>query len=198
MISYIKGEIIDIIDDRIIIDNNGMGYNVFMPKSALGNLREGDEEIVYTYLSVREDAMNLYGFLTRDDLEIFKLLLGVSGIGPKGALGILSVITPDELRFAVFSDDVKAISKAPGIGGKTAQKLIIELKDKLKIENILQDSENAVSGRVENEDIINEAVLALVALGYSQSAAFNAVRKSDASKAACVEDILKLALKNII
>ena len=199
MISYIKGEIADVSEDRIVIENNGIGYNIFVPKSIIQTLPSlGSEMKIYTYLYIREDAMNLYGFLTKDDLNIFKLLIGVSGIGPKGALGILSVITPDELRFAVLSDDVNAIKKAPGIGGKTAQKLIIELKDKLNIEDILNGGEQESSGVNETDDIKGQAVQALVALGYSQSSAFKAVNKVGAESMTDVEDVLKAALKNII
>ena len=199
MISYIKGEIADVSEDRIVIENNGIGYNIFVPKSIIQTLPSlGSEMKIYTYPYIREDAMNLYGFLTKDDLNIFKLLIGVSGIGPKGALGILSVITPDELRFAVLSDDVNAIKKAPGIGGKTAQKLIIELKDKLNIEDILNGGEQESSGVNETDDIKGQAVQALVALGYSQSSAFKAVNKVGAESMTDVEDVLKAALKNII
>ena len=118
-----------------------MGYNIFMPMSrAEAGLRRGDEVKIHTHLNVKEDAMQLFGFLTKDDLEIFKLLIGVSGIGPKGGLNILSYLSGDELRFAVLSGDAKAISKAPGIGKKTAEKLIIELKDKLNVDDFLNQT----------------------------------------------------------
>ena len=117
MIAYIKGRIAEILEDRVILEAGAMGYNIFMPMaSAEAVLRKGDEVKLHTYLNVREDAMQLFGFLTRDDLNTFKLLLGVNGIGPKAALGVLSGLTADELTFAVLSDDVKTISRAPGIG----------------------------------------------------------------------------------
>ena len=131
MIAYLKGEIVEILEDRVILEAGNIGYNLFMPMAGVDAiLHVGDETKTYTYLNVREDAMQLYGFLTKDDLNVFKLLLGVNGIGPKAALGVLSGLSADELRFAVLADDVKTISKAPGIGKKTAQKLILELKDK--------------------------------------------------------------------
>ena len=134
MISYIKGELTEIFDDAIVVENNGIGFNIRVPASVISEFSVVGEQVkVYTYLQIREDAHSLYGFLTRDDLDIFKMLINVNGIGPKGALAILSTITPDDLRFAVLSDDVKLISSAPGIGAKTAQKLIIEFKDKIKL-----------------------------------------------------------------
>ena len=114
MIAYIKGKVAEILEDRVILEAGSMGYNIFMPMaSAEAELRKGDEVKLHTYLNVREDAMQLFGFLTRDDLNTFKLLLGVNGIGPKAALGVLSGLTADELRFAVLADDVKTISRAP-------------------------------------------------------------------------------------
>ena len=143
--------------------------------------------------------MQLFGFLTRDDLEVFRLVIGVSGIGPKGGLNILSQLTPDELRFAVFSGDVKAISAAPGIGKKTAEKLILELKDKLKLEDALGHSQEADSvagtGTVLSGSIQNDAVQALVALGYGNTDALKAVRQVEITEDMQVEDVLKRALK---
>ena len=138
MISYIKGELVELTENAIVLDHDGMGFLIMMPASILAKLPAiGSELKVHTYLYVKEDALDLYGFLTKDDLKVFRLLITVSGIGPKGALAILSTMSPDDLRFAVLAGDSKTISKAPGIGSKTAQKLIIELKDKLKIEDVL-------------------------------------------------------------
>lgn len=198
MISYIKGQIVDIFEDRVIVDNHNMGYNIMVPASLISSLPGvGIEVKIYTYLYIREDAMNLYGFLTRDDLQIFKLLLQVSGIGPKGALGILSTVSPDELRIAVLSDDIKTISRAPGIGSKTAQRLVIELKDKLKLEDVspsFRGSPDTDSGSVE---MVNEAIQALVALGYPDSLAFKAVKLVENCEISDVEELLKSALKKI-
>ena len=160
----------------------------------------GSEVKIHTYLNVKEDAMQLYGFLTRDALQVFRLLIGVSGIGPKGGLGILSALTPDDLRFAVMAGDVKAISAAPGIGKKTAEKLILELKDKMKIEDVLEHAAHGdevpgtVSGASES-GMQAEAVQALVALGYGSTEALKAVRQVETADGMDVEDILKAALK---
>ena len=131
MISFVKGTVADIGENCLVVENGGIGYEIYMTGQDLGKARIGDEKKIHTFLYVREDILQLYGFFSKDDLGMFKLLIGVNGVGPKGALGILSGISADELRFAVLSDDVKTISKAPGIGKKTAQKMILELKDKL-------------------------------------------------------------------
>lgn len=123
MISYVRGELTAVEKDKVIVDVGGVGYGVFMPEASMGMLPQMGEEIkLHTYLNVREDAMQLFGFLTRDDLEVFRLLIGVSGIGPKGGLSILSKLTADDLRFAVLSGDAKAISSAPGIGKRLRKK----------------------------------------------------------------------------
>ena len=158
-----------------------------------------EEVKVFTYLHVREDAMILFGFLTRDELNIFKLLLGVSGIGPKGALAILSVMTTDDLRFAVLGEDAKAIAKAPGVGAKTAQRLILELKDKLSLEDAFEQklSKNTDMQAGKTNDAKNEAVQALVALGYSSSEALKALNGIEVTETTDVEDLLKAALKKM-
>ena len=139
MISYIRGELVAQYEDKVIVDVGGVGYGIYMSAQSMSRLPQtGSEVKIHTYLNVKEDLMQLFGFLTLEDLNVFKLLIGVSGIGPKGGQAILSVLSPDDLRFAVMADDVKAISSAPGIGKKTAQKLIVELKDKLSIEDVLE------------------------------------------------------------
>lgn len=202
MISYVRGELTAVEKDKVIVDVGGVGYGVFMPEASMGLLPQIGEEIkLHTYLNVREDAMQLFGFLTRDDLEIFRLLIGVSGIGPKGGLSILSKLSADDLRFAVLSGDAKAISSAPGIGKKTAEKVIIELKDKLNLEEMLEpkdvsSSAEVVGGGLAGE-IQTEAVQALVALGYGSTESLRAVKKVDLEQAKTVEDVLKQALKNL-
>ncbi len=202
MYSYIKGELSEIVaENHIVVENGGIGYNIYIPGPVLSLLPGVGEEVkIYTYLCVREDAFILYGFLTRDDLNVFKLLIGVSGIGPKGALAILSVMSTDDLRFAVLSDDAKAIAKAPGVGNKTAQRLIIELKDKLSLEDAfeqkLSHTQEAVSGNG-LKGIRNEAVEALVSLGYSSTEALKVLRDIEITEDSSVEDILKLALKQM-
>ena len=200
MVAFVKG-ILEYNDgENIIVDTGNVGYNIMISSSVSDRLGHiGSEVKVYTYMSVREDAIKLYGFNDRDEYDIFRKMITVSGIGPKGAMGILSIMTPDDIRFAVLSNDSAAIAKAPGVGKKTAEKLIIELKDKvdlsdginLKTENVVTAASSAFSA------IKNDAVMALVALGYSQSAAYAAVNVIDINDTMTDTDILKLALKNI-
>lgn len=195
MIGYIKGTIEEIEADCVVLDKDLKGFRIFVPGSVLSDSKSGEQVKIYTYLSVKEDALQLFGFLTRDDLSVFKLLLTVNGIGLKAALGILSGLTADELRFAILGDDVATLSKAPGIGKKTAQKVILELKDKLSLEDAFEQKlsrnadETSKSGTAEND-----AVAALTALGYS---AAEQVRKVELIKDMDTEMILKAALKHI-
>lgn len=200
MYSYIKGILTDVEENLVVIETGGIGYNIYTTGQTLDYLPSVGEELkLYTYLHIREDAMVLYGFLTKDDLRVFKLLLGVSGIGPKGALAILSVMSTDDLRFAVLGDDAKAIAKAPGIGAKTAQRLILELKDKLSLEDAFEQKLAHTEEKVQNhaKGAKNEAVQALVALGYSSSEALKALNGIEINEDTDVEDILKAALKNM-
>ena len=202
MYSYIKGELVEILEDSIVVENHGIGYNIRIPGSILDSLEGIGQQIkIYTYTYIREDAMLLYGFLTRDDLNVFKLLLGVSGIGPKGALAILSVMTPDDLRFAVLGEDDKTIAKAPGIGKKSAQRLIIELKDKMSLEEAFAlKTEHEAIKQAENSSmhtVKNEAVQALVALGYSSAESMKAVNGIELTEETTVEEVLKAALKQM-
>lgn len=202
MISYIKGELTEVFEDTVVVETNGIGYNIRVPGSVLDRLPSvGSSVRIYTYLYVKEDAMNLFGFLNRDDLSVFKLLLNVSGIGPKGALAILSTIGPDDLRFAVLSEDVKTISSAPGIGAKTAKRLIIELKDKLKLAEVFETAlANKEKASSENDVLLakNEVVEALVALGYASAQAMKAVQQVENAEEKDSEQILKEALKKLI
>ena len=201
MYAYIKGELAEKNIDHIVVEAGGIGYLIYVPAQSIDYLPdEGDQIKVYTYLYIREDAMVLYGFLTQDDLEIFKMLITVSGIGPKGGLGILSTLSADDLRFAILSGDSKTISKAPGIGAKTAQRVIIDLKDKMSLEEAFEKKlENNADGvqKTLNSSIKNDAVLALSALGYSSAESLKAVSKVDITDDMDVEDVLKLALKNM-
>lgn len=203
MIQFIRGELISVEVDRVIVDVGGIGYGIFMSGNAIGKLPPVGREIkVHTYLNVKEDAMQLFGFLTRDDLRVFKLLIGVNGIGPKGGLAILSVLSPDDLRFAVMANDVKAISSAPGIGKKTAEKIILELKDKLSIEDVLEHSmtkENLVPESVDRyNEVISESVQALTALGYGNTEALKAVKQVEIKEDMGTNEVLKMALKHMI
>ena len=173
-----------------------------MPVESISQLPPvGNEVRIYTYLNVKEDAMQLFGFLTRDDLQVFKLLIGVNGIGPKGGQAVLSVLSPDDLRFAVLSGDVKAICAAPGIGKKTAEKVILELKDKLSLEDALEHTMTGDAGDISYGDssgVQSEAVQALTALGYSSTEALRAVKKIEITEAMDVEAVLKQALKQML
>lgn len=202
MISYIRGELVGVQEDRIIVDVGGVGYGIFMSAQTMSRLPQtGNEVKIHTYLNVKEDAMQLFGFLTRDDLKVFKMLIGVSGIGPKGGQSILSVLSPDDLRFAVMAGDVKAISSAPGIGRRMAEKIIVELKDKLDIEDVLEHATSPAGVSVEaaqENEVQKEAVQALVALGYGNTEALKAVRQIAVGEDSRVEDVLKQALKMMI
>ncbi len=205
MISYIKGELTEIFNDMIVVESNGIGYNINVPVSVIEQISSiGNEVKIYTYLNVKEDECSLFGFLTRDDLNMFKMLISVNGIGPKVAVGALSNISSDDLRFAVLSDDVAAIKALPGIGPKTAQKLIIELKDKLKLDEVFEaalarntQGSAAQTGSSNVVMIRNDAVEALVSLGYSGKDALNAVKAVEDIENKDSETVLKEALKNL-
>lgn len=202
MISFIRGPLVEKEEDVIVVEAGCVGYNIHVPLSLLEELPPlGNEVRIYTYLQVKEDSMSLYGFGSRQELKLFKQLLGVNGIGPKGALGILSAMRPDDLRLAVISGDAKAIARAPGIGVKTAQRLILDLKDKISAEDMLGMQENRgntreAAGKGGPKGAAGkEAVDALVALGYSAMEAAGAVRKVEVTEAMTAEDVLKASLK---
>ena len=202
MISFLKGCIEEKSEKSIFLDVQGVGYEVYMPTGSASMLPAVVEEVkIHTYLQISENGIGLYGFLTKDELNVFKLLITVNGIGPKGAVGILSALTANELRLAVLSDDDKAIAKAPGIGAKTAKKLILELKDKFHLDEALEEfsqpAASVVKGKQEMGDIHMEAVQALVALGYSNSDALKAVKLADTGAVQTTEDLLKGALKQL-
>lgn len=201
MYAYIKGILAEITEDAIIVENQGIGYEIAVPGQVFDYLPSVGEEVkIYIYHYVREDAILLYGFLTKEDVRIFKMLIGVSGIGPKGALAILSVLSTDDLRFAILGDDAKAIAKAPGVGAKTAQRVIIELKDKLSLEDAFEQKLANQAQKAELNPAVgvkNEAILALTSLGYSQSEALKVLQGIEISPDDQVEDVLKMALKQM-
>lgn len=201
MIAYVKGIVADLTEDTVVIDVNGIGYNVKISASTAALVPGLGEEVkMYTYTLVREDAFSLYGFLTRDDLEIFKKCITVNGIGPKGALAILSVMDADTLRFAIMSGDAKAIAKAPGIGSKTAERLILDLKDKVSIEDTFVSKETALyqGGKgAKDSPAISEAIEALVALGYGHTESAKAVKSVEGKEDMDAGELLKSALKNM-
>lgn len=200
MIQYIKGTLTDMDEQTVTIDNHGIGFRVHISGSAFDYLPQiGGQVKMYIYFQVKDDGFSLFGFLTKDDLRVFELLLGVGGVGPKGALALLSTLTPDDLRFAVISDDAKAIAKAPGIGIKTAQRVILELKDKLKLADAFTASEELVKNPalVQEKGVRQEALLALTALGYSAAEASQVLSGIEITTESEVEEVLKLALKNM-
>lgn len=206
MYAYIKGTLEEIGEEAVVVEAGGIGYNIRVSTATAQLLPGvGNEVKIYTYTLVREDTFNLFGFLTRDDLEIFRKLITVSGIGPKGGLAILSVMSADDLRFAVMAGDAKTIARAPGIGAKTAERVILELRDKISLEDTLKGlgapdsvaAGGAVGVQGGDNLMKREAIEALVALGYSASDATAAVKKVEITEDATSETILKLALKHM-
>lgn len=205
MVAYVNGILESIEDGNAVIDVNGIGINVNISGSTMDRMPGIGEMVkVYTYTNVKEDAFTLFGFLSRDELSLFKLLITVNGIGPKGGLAILSVMSPDDLRFAIIAGDSASIAKAPGIGKKTAERITLELKDKIKVteDSLLSQGGDSLDGDLlgDNLSAKDETVAALVALGYNNSDAMRAVRKvlgTEEGAAANTEDLLKLALKEM-
>ncbi len=204
MFAYVKGIVAGIAQDCCVIDVHDVGINIHISAQTAAKLPGIGEEVrLYTYTSVREDAFWLYGFLTKGDLEMFKRCITVSGIGPKGALGLLSVMDGDQLRFAILAQDVKAISQAPGIGKRTAERLVLELKEKLDYEtaDIAREAgiqmENQGAGSILDHPGKREAVEALVALGYSQTEAMRAVSRVEGADTMDSGVLLKQALKKM-
>ena len=205
LIAYVNGILESIEEGNAVVDVNGIGVNVNISGSTMDRM-PGIGEVVklYTYTNVKEDAFTLFGFLSRDELNLFKMLITVNGIGPKGGLSILSVMTPDDLRFAIIAGDSTSISKAPGIGKKTAERITLELRDKIKAteDDMLKSSSTISMDDLgdEGSSARDEAVAALVALGYNSSDAMKAVRKvltANSSAADDTEMLLKLALKEM-
>ena len=202
MISYIRGTLAEKNEDSAVVEAHGVGYQIFVPVPVLSELPPLGESVkIYTYFSVREDGMSLFGFLSRQDLAMFKQLIGVNGIGPKSALGILSALRPDVLRMAVASGDAKTISRAPGVGPKTAQRIILDLKDKIRPEDVLAgglEESLAVPEEISGVGQAGkEAVEALTALGYSAAEAAGAVKKVKITEEMTAEDVLKGALRHL-
>lgn len=196
MIGFLRGIVFNVSEDQVILDVNNVGYNVIISaRNAQAMPGIGQVATVYTYLSVREDAMKLYGFLSKDELDFFKLLIGVNSVGPKGAQAILSAMGPDELRFAILAGDAKAISKCPGVGAKTAQRIILDLKDKVDIEDALEAAAHgaAVTDAAGDSAAAGEAVEALMALGFGSGEALKAVRSADNGQMS-VEELISGAL----
>lgn len=201
MIAYVKGTVENITEENVVLDVHDIGYNIKISAGTAGRLpRVGQVVKLYTYTCVREDAFLLYGFLTRDELELFKLCITVSGIGPKGGLAILSVMDADSLRFAIMSGDVKALSKAPGVGKRTAERLILELKGKISMEDTQVGREILGNGGelgVADTEQKREAIEALVSLGYGQAESMKAVNAIEGIENMDSGAVLKAALKKM-
>ena len=200
VISYIRGMLTEKAGDMIVVEAGQVGFGIRVPMTVLESLPPLGEEVrIYTHMQVKEDDISLYGFLNRQDLEMFRQLIGVNGIGPKGALAILSALRPDDLRLAILTGDAGAISRAPGIGAKTAQRIILDLKDKVSAEEMIASMEaekgtGAVAAPLAGE-ASREAVEALVALGYSNLEASKAVKSVQATEDMDAEAVLKASLK---
>lgn len=202
MIGYIKGTVEGILADSVLIENNGIGYHIYTSGMVLSGITGLHQEMmIYTHLHVREDELTLFGFPTTEELDTFRLLLGVNGIGPKAALAVLSVLSVRDLAMAIMAGDTKAITRANGIGAKGAGRIIMELKDKLAIEDLFVSEAGASqSGREQaagNNDSIQDTVLALVSLGYSEFEALKAVKQIPGAESMESGDLLKAALKKM-
>ena len=200
MISYIKGILEDMSPGMVVVDNHGIGYQMMVPMRGESFPKIGQEIKIYTHMHVREDDVSLFGFLSKEEKEAFELLIGVNGIGPKVGLSVLSTLSVYELKMAVISEDVKTISKTPGLGPKGAKKLILELKDKLSYEELEEDGVGAeiFDTSADSSDSVMITIEGLVSLGYSKSEAAIAVNKVEDAKDLTPEELLKKALKNIM
>lgn len=200
MISYIKGILEDMSPGMVVVDNHGIGYQMMVPMRGESFPKIGQEIKIYTHMHVREDDVSLFGFLSKEEREAFELLIGVNGIGPKVGLSVLSTLSVYELKMAVISEDVKTISKTPGLGPKGAKKLILELKDKLSFEELEEDGVGAeiFDTSADSSDSVMITIEGLVSLGYSKSEAAIAVNKVEDAKDLTPEELLKKALKNIM
>ena len=200
MISYIKGILEDMSPGMVVVDNHGIGYQMMVPMRGESFPKIGQEIKIYTHMHVREDDVSLFGFLSKEEKEAFELLIGVNGIGQKVGLSVLSTLSVYELKMAVISEDVKTISKTPGLGPKGAKKLILELKDKLSFEELEEDGVGAeiFDTSADSSDSVMITIEGLVSLGYSKSEAAIAVNKVEDAKDLTPEELLKKALKNIM
>lgn len=195
MIYYVRGKVAFKENDFVVVESNGIGYTIYTSTGTINDIATGEEVTLYTYMNVREDAIHLYGFLKREEINLFKMLLSVSGVGPKVACAILSTLTMSSFSVAVITKDEKALSKAPGVGKKAAQRIILELQDKIKKEELsFRDNSSLPSVVSEEGGVVKEAISALIVLGYDCNKAANLVDKIyiDGME---VEDLIKMALK---
>ncbi len=193
MIAFVEGTVEYIEENAAVLNTGGFGSRIYMTPTALSALKIGENVRVHTYLRVAEDIFDLYGFLSREEIETFKMILSVNGAGPKAALSVLSALSPQGLMLAVVTDDYKSITKAQGVGPKLAQKIVLELKDKFKGKEIDVSGATVEVSKVSGG---NDAVDALVVLGYSRAEAMRAV--AGVSKDLNTEDTIKAALINLM
>lgn len=203
MLAYIRGTLEEMSEDSVILDHQGMGYQIYMSALDISELPGiGRSVLIYIHMNVREDGISLYGFQTKQAKEIFRLLIGISGVGPKAGMALLSALSVADIQMAVLSGDAKSLTKANGIGMKGAQRIIMELHDKIELESMLEprkdQSEAESAGAVTDEDITASVAMALVSLGYSQLEAMQAIRRVDAAQEMNTEELLKAALKKLI
>ncbi len=204
MYAYFIGRVAQVNNDSIVLETNNIGYNIIMSARDLAEVMPGDELKVYTYTSVREDAIWLYGFLDRESLDFYKLLLTVNGVGPKGAMGILSGASLDDIQVAIIAQDSKALGKMPGIGPKTAARIILDLKDKVSANDILGglSGDSASSGKASSQSapstgVKAEATEVLTALGYSASEAMKVLNRLEYPDEITAEDLVTMALREL-
>ncbi|MCM1494288.1 MAG: Holliday junction branch migration protein RuvA [Bacteroides sp.] len=199
MLAYITGTLEEIQEDSVVIDYQGMGYRIFVSAMELGSLPGlGQRMKLHLHMLIREDDISLYGFSSKDALYIFRLLISVSGIGPKAGLAILSALSVNEIQMAIVSGDVKALTKANGVGTKGAQRVIMELKDRIDLDSMLTSVPETSGGGTAASDTITAAAMALTSLGYSQMEAMQAIQRVEQSEAMTEEELLKAALKKIL
>lgn len=197
MFSYIKGSVEELGEEYIVIEHNGIGFYIMSSLKVISSLKLGQSIKIHTHMNVREDDISLYGFLTKDELTCFRQLINISGVGPKVALSIMSSLDMDELRLAILSEDYKAITKANGVGQKMAQRVVMELKDKIKLEDMTNHA-TEIYDEQPGDDAVNETAQALTALGYSNSEALKAIKKVDDYNKLSTEQLLKEALKKML
>ena len=197
MYEYIKGSFEGIEKEYIIIECGNIGYKIYTSGSTISNMPSLGEKVkIFTYQIVREDFIGLYGFLSKEEIELFIMLIGINGVGPKAALSLMSIASVAALKYAIITSDEKLITKAPGIGKKTAQRIILEIKDKIGIQEAVGESHIDINNGEDYREKLGEALGALMALGYSEKEAEKAIEKADKDKS--VEEIIKVCLRTLM
>lgn len=196
MFAYIKGSIEEKMSNYVVVETMGIGYKIFMSKIAIGRIGEiGDTVKIHTHYHVREDDISLYGFLTNEELKMFELLISVSGVGAKSAIAMLSNISTSDFALSIINNDITKLTKVPGIGKKSAQRIVLELKDKLKAEKEISKTEDT-DAVIEVDDNIDEAISALQILGYNRKEIEKVFKKFD-YQSMSIEDIIRNGLKHL-